>query len=349
MTWLCVVVIAASITEAIVQDHALGYVTLPFRIALLAGMLVAMHASWISPVTVGRVFLAQGLLTMLFWSVVGESDPSQVIVEAIGYGTILSVFALMIAPRPQRRWWMLGVIVSVVVAAAIRVLPADPSTLGQIVTVLAIHGIALAGLESHAATAERAGEMGSIDPLTGLSNRRPVLRHLDQRLRQRANGGATSSLVILDLDRFKEVNDTEGHLAGDAVLQRVAHTVVENVRPVDHVARWGGEEFLVVLPGLDVTAALDVAERLRHAISTTGVTASLGVEEIAGGETVDGWIARTDRSMYHSKRSGRDRVSSLGSTIDQIASTRPTRPTGPTSAPVAEVRPVDVEHESTRS
>ena len=322
MTWLCAVVVLASITEAVVRDESIAWITLPFRVALLVGLLIAVRVSWLSPVTVGRLFLAQALLTMLLWAIVGQAAPAQVTTEAIGFGTILSVFALMVAPRAHRRWWMIGVIVAAVVLSAIRILPENADTLVQIVTVLAIHGIALAGLESHASTAERASEMGSIDVLTGLWNRRPTLRHLEQQVEHHARGRATSSMVLMDLDRFKEINDSQGHLAGDRVLQRVASAVTEIVRPVDLVSRWGGEEFLVVLPGLDVTAALDVAERLRRAVSATGVTASFGVEEICAGESVDGWIGRTDQSMYHSKRAGRDRVSSLGSTIARIAPSR---------------------------
>jgi two-component system cell cycle response regulator len=150
------------------------------------------------------------------------------------------------------------------------------------------------------------------DALTGLPNR----RHLEERLRRLAEHGGELSALLLDIDRFKRVNDEHGHAAGDEVLRAVAARLRDAVRPVDLAGRWGGEEFLVVLPATGPPDAAVLGETARAAIAAapvplpTGplpVTASVGVASGAG----DGWeglVRRADVGLYAAKESGRDRV-----------------------------------------
>jgi diguanylate cyclase (GGDEF)-like protein len=125
--------------------------------------------------------------------------------------------------------------------------------------------------------------------------------------------------MLLDLDRFKRVNDRHGHAGGDAVLQRSAAVMRESLRQQDGVGRWGGEEFVVWLPGTARDDALGVAEKLRQALRACAhpmpgldvpltVTASIGVAEIAPGEPLLQALSRADGAMYEAKRGGRDRV-----------------------------------------
>jgi diguanylate cyclase (GGDEF)-like protein len=161
------------------------------------------------------------------------------------------------------------------------------------------------------------------DPLTDLLNRRSASIALDQMIESARLSGEPLSLVGLDLDHFKRINDTHGHEAGDAVLAAVAAVLTTNCRATDLVARVGGEEFLLVLHDTDETGALRVAEKVRQAISDTQIpvldeplTASLGVTELrADDHDQTEMLRRADRAMYHVKETGRDRVA--------VAPTRP--------------------------
>ncbi len=157
------------------------------------------------------------------------------------------------------------------------------------------------------------------DGLTGLYNRRYAEQHIARQLERAREGGGPLSVMLLDIDRFKPVNDTYGHAAGDKVLVVFARRVAEEVRGVDLVCRYGGEEFLVVTPDTDCEDAAFIAERVRKAVARRPfeigsdqpltVTVSVGVAEWAGGdEPADAMIARADEALYASKNNGRNRV-----------------------------------------
>jgi two-component system cell cycle response regulator len=166
------------------------------------------------------------------------------------------------------------------------------------------------------------------DPLTGLYNRRFALNQIVGMAEAARMEGLTYAVMIIDLDRFKDVNDRWGHSAGDSVLAIVGDRLLANIRTGDLLARYGGEEFIVALPSTAEGEALAVAERLRHAVGDapfplTGgaevrVTASIGVALGQPCEPVQGVIDRADRMLYASKRGGRDRV-----TLDTSAEAGP--------------------------
>ncbi|MBN8616814.1 MAG: GGDEF domain-containing protein, partial [Deltaproteobacteria bacterium] len=151
------------------------------------------------------------------------------------------------------------------------------------------------------------------DPLTGVLNR----RGLDALEGAGEDEGVHGSVVCVDLDHFKEVNDTHGHAIGDRVLVMVADVLANSVRRGDSVARTGGEEFVVILPGAPLTAAMRIAENARKAIAVSTidspagpvrVTSSFGVAERRADETHEACVARADAALYAAKRAGRDRV-----------------------------------------
>ncbi|GMV40460.1 MAG: hypothetical protein AMXMBFR64_21760 [Myxococcales bacterium] len=158
------------------------------------------------------------------------------------------------------------------------------------------------------------------DPLTGLPNRAAFAAHLADRAAACRVRGTSMAVLMLDVDYFKRVNDTWGHPAGDAVLRTVAATLQEGVRRDDLAARWGGEEFAVVLAGVDRPVAEMLADRLRAAIAATAmpvatpdgplrVTVSVGVSTYGPAtNTPDTLVASADRALYQAKQSGRDRV-----------------------------------------
>lgn len=156
--------------------------------------------------------------------------------------------------------------------------------------------------------------LASTDPLTGLANRRKAESFLARELARFDRTGTPFSLIMLDLDHFKAVNDRFGHPTGDRVLMSVASAIAGSIRAEDIASRWGGEEFLVLLVDSDAGDAPNTAERIRRAIASAcsflpdGLSASAGVVASSSGEGVGQLLVRADRALYEAKRSGRDRV-----------------------------------------
>ena len=162
-------------------------------------------------------------------------------------------------------------------------------------------------------------EMAITDQLTGLHNRRYMARHLET-LMKNASDAKPISFLIMDIDYFKRVNDSYGHDVGDEVLREFAARVAANVRGIDLACRYGGEEFVVVMPDTDAGFAYTVAERLRQSIELTpfpinraphkiNITASIGIASSSGaGDDSDKLLYRADQALYRAKREGRNRV-----------------------------------------
>ena len=157
------------------------------------------------------------------------------------------------------------------------------------------------------------------DALTGLRNRRAMERAFPVRLAQTLGSNEPACLLMIDIDHFKRLNDTHGHVAGDAVLREVGRTLIGCLRASELVARYGGEEFAILLPNLDIVGAVAVAERIRAAVeqhaviaqpggSRLQVTVSVGVAPAAKGEPLQGLVARADLALYLAKEQGRNRV-----------------------------------------
>lgn len=156
--------------------------------------------------------------------------------------------------------------------------------------------------------------LATTDTLTGIANRRAFNTQLLQEIERAKRYGTPLSLVMYDIDYFKRVNDTFGHGAGDAVLQTLTSIVKANVRSVDIVARWGGEEFMILMPQSDVEAAAEAAEKLRqkvaqHPFEQVGnLTVSFGVTAFAPQDDLDTLVKRVDDALYMAKETGRNRV-----------------------------------------
>jgi diguanylate cyclase (GGDEF)-like protein len=158
------------------------------------------------------------------------------------------------------------------------------------------------------------------DTLTGLANRRTIEEQLKREVELASRGVRPVSLLVADIDHFKRVNDTFGHDGGDLVLKEIAGVLGRGLRGADRVGRWGGEEFVVVLPDTHLAAAHGLADRLRHEIANTSilhdgqriqVSASFGVassKEIPPGELALDLFRRADRRLYLAKEAGRNRV-----------------------------------------
>jgi len=173
-------------------------------------------------------------------------------------------------------------------------------------------------------------EHSLVDALTGLNNRQALdlssLREV--KLSQRHNKAL--SLLVIDLDHFKKINDTYGHLTGDIVLKNVAKLISDTLRETDQVFRYGGEEFVALLSETDIEQAEKSAERIRNAIASSmikhngqriNVTASIGVASLTKDDQFEGLFQRADQALYNAKAEGRDRIRSqrIGEEIKKTA------------------------------
>ncbi len=176
-------------------------------------------------------------------------------------------------------------------------------------------------------------ELSVTDQLTGLHNRRFMQARIADALTRLGRGVEPASVMIADVDFFKQVNDKWGHDAGDKVLQELARRMKANMRAIDIACRYGGEEFVLVMPGADLNAGLQAAERLRIAIEdepfelgghhgTTRITLSAGVTELEPGDSHESALARADQALYAAKNAGRNCVKSIEKAPAQSAAGR---------------------------
>ncbi len=186
------------------------------------------------------------------------------------------------------------------------------------------------------ATREALREQATHDSLTHLLNRNSILETLDRELSRSLRESGPVGVVIVDLDHFKAVNDRYGHLAGDAVLREAARRMKSAIREYDSIGRYGGEEFLILLPGCDETSSYNQAERLRKQLSQIDmsfneaslvVTASFGVTTALPGQpwSPESLIRKADQALYLAKEAGRNRVKFLTfDSDDRVVEKQPT-------------------------
>jgi diguanylate cyclase (GGDEF)-like protein len=200
----------------------------------------------------------------------------------------------------RRRWWAAGFAVALLFAVGLG----------------AGWRLKVRSARALAAAKRRVEELARTDPLTGLANRRHAIERLHDEARRAQRGQGSFALVLVDLDHFKLVNDTHGHACGDHVLRHAAALLAASVRALDVAARWGGEEFLLILPGTETPGAVTVAEKVRAQLAggevtwqgeLLRVTATFGVASCADGD-VDGCLRAADAALYAGKEAGRNRV-----------------------------------------
>ncbi|MGY4830414.1 GGDEF domain-containing protein [Sphaerotilaceae bacterium SBD11-9] len=206
--------------------------------------------------------------------------------------------------------------------------PAEPSQLklGAALQLLGQSGHALPDLDEVGSAAwlqaviDALCDLSSRDPLTGLANRRQFELALAREIDRVARAGEPALVLMCDIDRFKLVNDTHGHAAGDLVIQAVAQCLMDCVRPMDTVARFGGEEFAIILPNCPPAFGQTVAERIRRKVEQRevqiSITETLKVTISLGGafapqwvrSSAPLWIERADQQLYRAKTEGRNRA-----------------------------------------
>jgi diguanylate cyclase (GGDEF)-like protein len=168
-------------------------------------------------------------------------------------------------------------------------------------------------------TNQKLEHLAATDPLTGAANRRHFIERVEAEVARARRDGVPFSLLALDLDNFKWVNDAYGHQVGDTVLQGFVQACLDAIRPYNGVARVGGEEFMVLLSRTSLDAALAIGERIRAATAGTtfagetgrkvSITVSIGISQFGSdGDTIDALLRTADQRLYHAKRHGRNRV-----------------------------------------
>ncbi|KYK48229.1 diguanylate cyclase [Bradyrhizobium liaoningense] len=164
---------------------------------------------------------------------------------------------------------------------------------------------------------QRIEELAELDELTGAYNRRCIMRLLDAEIEKSRQASTPCAIALIDLDWFKRINDAFGHPVGDEVLRTFAITIFANIRPADSFGRYGGEEFLLLLPGMPGDAAQRMLERLRGIVADLDwsafspgmrVTISAGVATLRDIDTADTFLARADRALYSAKAQGRNSI-----------------------------------------
>ncbi len=224
------------------------------------------------------------------------------------YPVLVSVFYLV---RPVEAIALALVTVAALLPSLINDVDSQ-STLTVLVTIVIMSSFAFAFTLITSRQREKLIQLATIDPLTGAGNR----RHLDNKINDVVNGfqrtGTTASMLLLDLDHLKKVNDNHGHVVGDQILKRITEIVNLRIRVTDSLYRIGGDEFVVILEGQNIARATHLAEQLRtlveanELIADRSVTVSVGVAELKEKESANDWLHRADEALYGAKRDGRN-------------------------------------------
>lgn len=179
----------------------------------------------------------------------------------------------------------------------------------------------------HQRLVEELETLSITDPLTSIYNRRKFNEMLTMEIERSKRYQNSLSIIMCDIDHFKKINDTFGHDVGDKAIRKFSKQIHENIRETDMFARWGGEEFMILMPNVSAENAHSVAEKLRIIIEKTEVetagsfTASFGITDLMLDDTAETFIKRADQALYKAKRGGRNRVESIGAEHIQASST----------------------------
>jgi diguanylate cyclase (GGDEF)-like protein len=308
-----------------------GVMTLTLAVTL-AGLL-ARRLSLVAAERTVLVVVVASILTRLARAVfvldLAPDEVRRLVTETVGPTLVTVVLILYLAMDTRRglRWalalWatFTAMLAPVIVAAATSDPTAAIALVRQALVVGAVVALAsgLAALKAQlaeeSARARALGQLASTDPLTGIHNRRGVEAVLREQLARLARYGGDLVVGLVDLDRFKDLNDQHGHAAGDEALVAVVTALRAGLRVTDALGRWGGDELLVVAPATPLAEAQRSAERWRDRIAALELpagpghlTCSIGVVRAAPGDTVETLLARADRALYRAKRAGGDQI-----------------------------------------
>lgn len=313
-------------------------VLIAFALLVRKRPVLATQARWISAIEVGAITLFMGIylmrpelaawtvtLTLIMLIALFIFVPNR-IPAVLGVSVYMAVCTMVmvdhINPKTERELFGLGVLLAVPIligwGATVRTQVLQRKQYAMWRKAEHYNGILTREMEERARLQDALLLQATTDSLTGLNNRRQYERLFGQEIARADRKGQSLALCIIDLDHFKQVNDTWGHSAGDLVLKAVAQLCRENFRTIDILGRLGGEEFVVLLPDTDLETARHIANRFIRTLATTplsigdrdvNITATAGVVERLPGETMlESLVQRADAAMYQGKRAGRNQV-----------------------------------------
>lgn len=295
-------------------------IALPLLAALLLGLLFGVRRGWLRLIPAARAALLG--LTLYFlvglwpWPGSGGGHLSLLSESTYWFPVLYAGAFLLFAPREALRWSAVTYLLALAVCLYRLFWGPEARSVDLAASIMQFQIVGLIMILMQATFGAQRGQLLAArqaarqDPLTGLANRRAG----EERLAELAHAGRPFTLVVFDLDHFKAVNDTHGHAVGDRVLQMTARLSRELLPPGGVATRWGGEEFLLILPPLEPGALRTLLDALRarlareHVEGVRGVTASFGVAVSAPGEPPERVVSRADAAMYAAKARGRDGV-----------------------------------------
>jgi diguanylate cyclase (GGDEF)-like protein len=249
-----------------------------------------------------------------------ENESSEIARLVYGYYPFVIVVKLAVFPLTIVEGALLALapFVGMTYLAIVSGTVTDVTTMGEMILAMLLAALAIWAAVSQLRMLMYLYRQATRDPLTGLNNRRLLMDRLAEEEQRAKRTGQPLCLMMMDLDKFKRVNDTYGHHAGDKVLQRFAKIARAAIRATDVIGRYGGEEFVVVLPNTSAEKGLEVAERLRKQVEEDVIllgdgqeisaTVSIGFAEMTASEDSAVMIERADVAMYSAKETGRNRI-----------------------------------------
>ncbi|WP_052106715.1 GGDEF domain-containing protein [Burkholderia pseudomallei] len=303
-----------------------GYVVVCFAVAAIAYSPIAGHL-WTRVSMEGGAMIVS-LVNVALLLVRRIRTPLMLVYGISVTSFALSSIAFILGKPWNHTWWLahavfaggffmlsFGVVQALMTTRSFATVYSQQHLMARLDEAMARTDVALKELQH---TNQKLEYLASTDPLTGASNRRKFIEQMQSEIARAKCDGTAFSLLALDLDNFKTINDNYGHQIGDVVLRNFVRRCVAAIRPCDHIARVGGEEFMVLLPRMFADAASEIAERVRAAIANAsfgiggkriGVTVSIGVSQYGrDGDTLDDIINAADKLLYRAKNEGRNRV-----------------------------------------
>lgn len=276
----------------------------------IVGLLLMLAFTWVAP-QAGFLFLCNLFIVFSFSSLRASARETAVVWTAMAIGLILlflgtdKPIGLPLATFPDRVASMLAFALTIGRCMFIGIFA---NSLRE-----SLYNKSVQLKEAY----RRIEELAELDELTGSFNRRCIMRMLDDEVARAQRNNKPCSVALIDLDWFKRINDTHGHPIGDEVLRTFAITVFANIRNIDRFGRYGGEEFLLIMPETSSTTAAQILDRLRLIVAELdwsafsagmAVTISAGVSELKPTETPDALLARADEALYAAKKAGRNQI-----------------------------------------
>lgn len=304
---LCVVAVVGILPFAVIRLLRGELVMAAVDVVLVAGISGLGGYAWLTGSS--RTPLA---VLALFYSSADMVVP-YIIGQAGFYWIYPGVIANYFMLSPRIATLVNGVIILSVLPAGLSMMPAI-EVFSLLVTLSVVALFTFIFSQRTARQRRRLDQLAFHDPLTQVGNRRLLEREMALAIARWNRHRVPASIILLDLDRFKAINDTFGHETGDRFLVRLADIIRQRIRETDQLIRYGGEEFVVLTPDTRLAQAALLAEHLRELIREqlvadgAPVTASFGCAELASGETSESWLSRADAALYRAKNAGRDRV-----------------------------------------